>query len=130
MPERELDVLIRSLDPLLHEGEFVFCSSEVAGAIALFREAEGVTSIVERARADELGLEYSYIAAWITLTVESDLDAIGFLAAISAQLARAEVSCNVISALHHDHLFVPYARRDDAMAALGALQRSSAGNDL
>lgn len=110
------------MNPELQEGEWVFCSSHVEGAIAMFREREGTTSVVDRARAEQSGLPCSYAAAWITLTVESDLDAVGFLAAVTAALAAEGISCNVFSAFHHDHLFVPFARRHDAMRALLALQ--------
>jgi uncharacterized protein len=33
-----------------------------------------VTSVIARERADELGLAYDYVAAWITLRVESTLE--------------------------------------------------------
>jgi hypothetical protein len=120
-----LDELLRSMSPVLREGEFVFCSSNapVDDAIATFREDEGLSFVISRPRADELSLRYSYVAAWITLTVYSDLNAVGFLAAIARELAADGISCNVVAALHHDHLFVPYERRHDAMAALKRLQR-------
>ena len=115
-----LDELLRSMNPLLHEGEFVFCAAETppADAIATFREDEGLTVVISRRRADELHLPYSYVAAWITLTVHSDLNAVGFLAAITRALAQAGLSCNVIAALFHDHLFVPYEKRHETMEAL------------
>ena len=120
-----LDELLRSMNPILHDGEFVFCAAESAphDAIATFREDEGLTVVIRRRRADELRLPYSFVAAWITLTVNSDLAAVGFLAAISRALAGAGISCNAIAALHHDHLFVPYAKRQEAMTVLAGLQR-------
>jgi hypothetical protein len=118
--ERSLEILLRDMNPRLHEGEFVFTQAAgiPAGAIATFQEEEGLTVIIARQRADALALPYSYVAAWITLTVHSDLAAVGFLAAVSARLAAAGISCNVISALLHDHLFVPFDRRHEAMRAL------------
>ena len=65
-----------------------------------------------------------YVAAWITLTVNSDLDAVGFLAVISRALATANISCNVVSAVHHDHLFVPYREGERAIEVLRQLQLS------
>ena len=47
------------------------------------------------------------------------------MAAISTALAAAEIPCNVVSAYHHDHLFVPWARREAAMTALRALAAGS-----
>ena len=107
MAEKNLDALLRNIRPDLNGGEWVFCAGQYPDALATFREREGVTSILERGRADRLGLPYSYVAAWITLTVHSDLEAVGFLASVTTALASAGISCNVVSALHHDHLFVP-----------------------
>lgn len=119
---KNLAILLRTMNPVLNDGEWVYCDGDVAGALATFRELEGTTSIVSREQADTLGLPCSYVAAWITLSVDSDLDAIGFLAAISSALAAEGLSCNVWSALRHDHLFVPSEQRDDAMRILSALQ--------
>jgi uncharacterized protein len=118
-----LDEILREMNPRLHDGEFVFCTAAIPidDAVATFREDEGLTVVLARERADELSLPYSFVAAWITLTVHSDLEAVGFLAAVSRALADAGVSCNVFSALMHDHLFVPYAKRNEAMAALSSL---------
>jgi hypothetical protein len=56
--------------------------------------------------------------AMITLTVHSDLAAIGFLAAITRKLADGGISVNPVSAFYHDHLFVPWEKRDATMAIL------------
>jgi uncharacterized protein len=53
--------------------------------------------------------------------VHSDLAAVGLTAAFAGALASEGISCNVIAGFHHDHLFVPWERRADAMAALGRL---------
>jgi hypothetical protein len=107
-------------EPLLRDGEYVFVQMEVPpkDAVATFREDEGLSVIITRARADELSLPYAYVWAWITLGVFSDLAAVGFLAEVTARLARAGISCNAIAALMHDHLFVPYDKRHDALDAL------------
>ena len=54
----------------------------------------------------------------ITLAVHSSLEAIGFLAAITAQLADAGISVNAVSAFYHDHLFVPEHRASEALQLL------------
>jgi hypothetical protein len=59
--------------------------------------------------------------AQITLGVESSLDAVGMMAAVSAALAARGISCNPVSAFLHDHVFVPWDRREDALAALAHL---------
>jgi hypothetical protein len=44
-------------------------------------------------------------------------------AALAKALTEAGISANVVAAYHHDHIFVPWARRHDALAALEALAR-------
>jgi hypothetical protein len=66
----------------------------------------------------------------ITLRVHSALDGVGLTAAFSSELAAAGISCNVVAGYHHDHIFVPDADADRAMAALHALSdrhRAAAG---
>ena len=60
----------------------------------------------------------------ITLRVHSALDGIGLTAAVSAALTEAGIACNVVAALHHDHVFVP---APDAARALSALEALSDG---
>ena len=125
MVETNLEVLLREMCPELHRGEWVFCTDDLPGALATFREKEATTSIIERQRAEALGIPCSYVAAWITLTVHSDLDAVGLLAAVTGALAAEGISCNVVSAFHHDHLFVPAGRAADAMRILERLSCST-----
>lgn len=124
-----IDQLVREMNPQLNEGEWVFSTlpdgvPAPAGALAVFRESEATTVVVPASIAGSLGLQPRYVAAWITLMVYSDLDAVGFLATISRALAAEEISCNVISAVHHDHLFVPYDQGARAVEVLRRLQAS------
>ena len=73
--------------------------------------------------AQAAGLAYDYVAAWITLLVNSTLEEVGLTAAFSAQLAAAGISCNVVAGFHHDHLFVPHDRAAEAIALLEAIER-------
>jgi len=43
---------------------------------------------------------------------------VGLTAAIARVLAGKGISANVVAGFYHDHVFVPWARRDDAMAVL------------
>jgi len=126
--ERDLGRLLRGLDPLLHAEPYWFVSVEpgaVGGLglepLGLFREAEGVTLIVARAAAERAGLTAGEDWAWITLQVHSALAAVGMMAAVAGALAAAEISCNPVAGFYHDHLFVPWAARERAVAALRQL---------
>lgn len=96
-------------------------ASVPAGTIMLFREEEGVTTVVE---VDESTDEPLW--AQITLRIHSSLEAVGMMAAIATALAARDIPCNAVSAYYHDHLFVPWPRRDDAIAALQALTGDTA----
>jgi hypothetical protein len=61
----------------------------------------------------------------ITLMVSSALDAVGFMAAVTAVLSKAGISVNPVSALYHDHLFVPAARAADAINLLVGIARTA-----
>jgi hypothetical protein len=124
--ETSLDVLIRDMRPVLRGGEYVYCAlphdAPIPGsAIGVFREEEATTIILERADAEAHRLDPVYSAAWITLTIHSDMNAVGFLAAISRELAAAGISCNVMSAAYHDHLFVPYEDGERTIEVLRAM---------
>jgi hypothetical protein len=130
---QDLDSLLGALRPVLHPGVYVFCVApqglwlEGVPMVAMFREDEGTTLIVEETFARDQQLTPLLRAAWITLTVNSDLRAVGLTAAVSSALANAGIACNVIAAAHHDHLFVPEERRSDALKVLKGLSGQQAG---
>jgi len=129
-PLREL---LRELHPRLNEGVYVFASPgttsdlSALAPLATFREAEGVTVVLEESTAQQAALHVLFRAAWITLTVRSELSAIGLTAAVATTLARAGIPCNVIAAAFHDHLFVPVESANQAVEALQALQCEARG---
>ena len=110
--ESDLNKLIKGLSPKLNDGEYVFTSIKniellnTSEVICTFKEKEGFTLILERSRADQLGLRYNFIASWITLEVHSSLNAVGLTSLVTTELANNEISCNVIAGYYHDHIFV------------------------
>jgi hypothetical protein len=121
--ERDLTRLLAHASPRVQPGEWVFVVTTPAALdslapIGTFCETEGLTAICPRERADACGLGYDGVFRQITMTIHSSLHAVGFLAALSRALAVAGIPCNVVSAAHHDHLFVPAARIDEALRAL------------
>jgi hypothetical protein len=131
--ETDLSILIREMKPVLNPGEFVFCLCDsLEGTLMLnpmctFQEEEGVTVILPRQKADAASLPYSSTYAWVTLTVHSSLEAVGLTSAVAAALTRANISCNVVAAYYHDHLFVPVKDADRAMEVLLALTGAGDG---
>ncbi|MBY8977330.1 ACT domain-containing protein [Rhodobacteraceae bacterium NNCM2] len=125
--ETDLDTLIRSMQPVLDPETYVFATTtdaELAASLPsrmAFHEAEGVTLILTRDAAEAAGLAHAFPCRMITLNIHSSLDAVGFLARITAALAAAEMGVNPVSAFFHDHLFVPEDRVGQAMAVLRAL---------
>lgn len=120
---------VRSMDPRRNLGVFVFVSvadPEILRSVDVFatvREREGLSAVLRESDALRLGLPILFRAAWITLTVQSDLHAVGLTAAFSNALGAAGISCNVVAGAYHDHLFVPVARADAALAVLRQLQQ-------
>jgi uncharacterized protein len=114
--ETDLDRLLAGLSPILDVVEYAFETGTEAdalgGAFALIREDEGVTII-------RPGKGW----ARITLGVHSSLDAVGLTARVAAALAEDGISANMIAAFHHDHVFVPWDRRAEALEILRGLSR-------
>ncbi len=126
--ESNLDKLLKTMKPTLNRGEFVFCtitdlaSIDLIDTLFIFKEEEAVTVVVKKEIADRLKLDYSFISSWITLTVHSSLEAVGFTAAFSKALSDNGISCNVVAAFYHDHIFV---NKRDAEKAMTILNRFS-----
>ena len=130
-PVSNLATLLRSMEPELHNGVYAYCSAphdtRLAGLspVVTVREQEGLTLILPEAQALAAGLPVLFRAAWISLTVHSDLEAVGLTAAFSTALGQAGISCNVVAGAFHDHIFVPVAQAQQTMAVLRALQQDA-----
>ena len=132
MAERDLSKLLSSLLVKQREGLWRFETidkdaaswaelvslRDVRHIAMLFQEDEGLTVITSA--TDETPPENRWV--WLELSVYSDLNAVGFLATVSAALTEADVPCNAVAAFHHDHIFVPEGKASAAVAALEALR--------
>jgi len=127
--ETNLSILIKSMQPMLQEGDYVFASVKDIKLLNLdevlfyFREKEEITVVIKREYADVMQLSYNYISAWITLNIHSSLEAVGLTAAFAGALAQDGISCNVVAAFYHDHIFVA---KTDSVKAMEALLKLSA----
>jgi hypothetical protein len=122
--EKDLQQLLKSMKPEYNSGDYVFCKVDNLENVNLnevemfFKEKEAVTLILKKELADALKLDYSVVMSWITLTVHSSLEAVGLTAAFSKALSEHEISCNVVAAFYHDHIFVNKKDTDKAMKIL------------
>jgi len=124
-----LRALLRSIEPVLDPEPYVFAVVDDPPAdlrpFALAREDEGTTLVLTRREAAQRGFEPQFVARRITLRVHSSLAAVGLTAAVSGALAERGISCNVIAGAHHDHLFVPADRGEDALRTLRELSAAT-----
>ncbi|RDB07032.1 ACT domain-containing protein [Runella aurantiaca] len=124
--ETDIPLLLKGMNPILNSGEYVFCTLEkdaqihVDDVLFFFREAEGNTVVIRRDQADAAEYAYMTTFAWISLTIHSSLEATGLTAAFSSALAQHRISCNVVAAYYHDHIFVPVKDAEKAMGVLKA----------
>ncbi|MEP6836691.1 MAG: ACT domain-containing protein [Bradyrhizobium sp.] len=132
--ETDLKKLLATMTPELQAGVHVFATlapgvpvPQGVDPVMLFREREGTTLIMLEDEAMSAGLTASFRCRMVTLNVHSSLEAVGFLAAITARLAAAGMGVNPVSAFYHDHLFIPADRADEAMDVLRQLAADSAG---
>jgi hypothetical protein len=134
-----LRALIASMSPILNTERVAFVSLAIGeeapagipgtAIIGTFREPEGLTVFLELDVAEQFNLQISYRAAWITLILRSDLTSAGLTAAFSGALGAAGISCNVVAAAYHDHIFVPLDAADAAMDVLHQLRREAANGN-
>ena len=128
--ETSLSKLTRNMKPILNEGDYVFVTTKNLNqidrikTILEFKEAEGTTVILTKNVADQLNLSYEFITSWITLSVHSSLNAVGFTALFSTALAKNGISCNVVAGYYHDHIFVNKKNEKQTMKILENLAHS------
>lgn len=127
-PITDLRVLLAAMRPVLHDGEFDFCTLPAgvplpAGLhpLVTVAEEEGMTMVLPVAEAVAGNFPQTFRCAWITLTVNSALAAVGLTAAVATVLTDNGIACNVVAGFHHDHLFVPTGSAHAAITALEAL---------
>ena len=130
--ETNLSELIKNMEPVLNDGEYVFASltsSKLANisrgkTICEMKEKEGVTVVISKEYALQLDLSIDFIMSWITLNIHSSLEAVGLTAAFAKTLGENNISCNVIAGYYHDHIFVGKKDEAEAMKVLWEMTKS------
>lgn len=130
--ENDLLTLLRTMEPQLSPVEMAYGQlppgqNLPSGLVpfATVAEAEGVTVVAATAELTRHGI--GHIPGWarISLTVHSDLAAVGLTAAVATALTAEGISANVMAGFLHDHFFVQWDRRFEAMAVLARLGRAA-----
>lgn len=120
----DLAAMLATIDVVRRPGSFTYVSTPSDtpiehGAAAVIDEGDSVTHIVEilpdRSPVD------GFVAAWLTLTVDSSLEAVGLTAAVAGALAAAGIPANMLAGHRHDHVLVPEDRADEATAVIRAI---------
>jgi len=127
----DLQEILKNLKPTLFTEEYVFCTMvdfdfsqlKKLKSIGMFKEEEGFSIIVEKSIAVEHNLKFNGIFALITLSVKSSLKAVGLTALISNTLAKENISTNIVAAYHHDHVFIPTERAEEALKLIKNLSK-------
>lgn len=124
--------MLAGLSPALDSEAYLFVTypagqhppgNALEAAIGWFREDEGTSLIMSREMALRLGCGEGPSMRRIVLWVHSSLEGIGLTAAVAGLLAEQGIACNVVAAFHHDHLFVPADRAEEALGLLKGLER-------
>ncbi|MCA1931462.1 ACT domain-containing protein [Rheinheimera sp.] len=133
---KALDQLLSTMQPELEPDIYVYCIWPLDKSwhgplpLATFKEKEGLTLVLTEQQAKDYQLNILFRARWISLTVHSDLEAVGLTAAFATALADAGLSCNVFAGAYHDHLLVPVHQAEAAMQALKQLQQCKQNQSL
>jgi len=128
MTVRDTKAMIAGMRPALDPRIWHFCTVDPDdtalaeqvrdAALATFTEAEGLSAILLHEYAEALDLAGPLPMRRITLRVHSALDGVGLTAAVASVLEVAGIACNMVAAFHHDHVFVPADRAEEAMELL------------
>ncbi|MBO9194176.1 ACT domain-containing protein [Rhizobium sp. 16-449-1b] len=132
-PVRDAKAMLSGMTPSLDAADYVFCTTKdeqlamlaAPSSLGWFREAEGVSLILALGDALRLGFDTTLPMRRITLTVFSSLEGVGLTAAVATAPANHNISCNMVAAYHHDHVFVPTADAEEAMRVLLDLQAAA-----
>ncbi len=124
--EQTLDQLLENLDPRLDPTSYVFCSVaktanltlSATTPLATFQEDESVSLVLTEEQAVRHKLDGGPVLRRITLGVQSSFEVVGLSAAVTNCLTKLGIGANVVAAFHHDHIFVPAERAEEALSAL------------
>ena len=91
----------------------VLATFQENGRVALIASAEYLS-------AQKIEQEGPY--AKLTIDIHTSLELVGLTAVLATKLADNGISANVVAAFYHDHVFVPYERKDEAVRLIESLK--------
>ena len=115
------------LKPFINQGQYVFVLIDEIDKLnqdeilCSFKENEKYSLVIKKEYADKYNLSYDFVAAWISLGLNSSLDSVGLTYEFSRALAEQKISCNVIAGYNHDHIFVDHRDKEKAYEILNKL---------
>ena len=122
--ETDLDKMLATLRVERRPGVFTYATVRtpapelLAAAHGVVTEGDLTTLVLPVVAAERAGLPVELEMAWLSLTVQSSLEAVGLTAAFSTTLGKAGIPCNVLAGFHHDHILVPVDRAQQAIDVL------------
>ena len=121
-----LQEVLNSMQLSCDEVEYGFATTNSSGEISVsdvlgtFKESEGLTILATKQYLEDRGLSYEGPFAKLTVEVHTSLELVGLTAVLASKLAEKGISANVFAAYYHDHIFVQYEARKEAVAALSS----------
>ena len=130
--QTDLKKILESIDPYLVDESFIFMTtdqslssiSNALNPIASFMENEGLSLVITQATADKNAITYDSVFSCISLGVHSSLESYGLISTISRELTQNNISTNVFSGYHHDHIFVQSGKADKALEIISKIGSS------
>jgi hypothetical protein len=123
-----LQEVLNSMQVSCDEIEYGFATTDknanisVADVLGTFQESEGLTILATKQYLEESGLNYEGPFAKLTVEVHTSLELVGLTAVLASKLAEKAISANVFAAYYHDHIFVQYEAREEAIATLSSIK--------
>ncbi|MFO0971146.1 MAG: ACT domain-containing protein [Candidatus Saccharimonadales bacterium] len=129
--EKDLAIILRSIAVSCDDKEYIYCATNsydkvadlLPDSVGLFKENEATTVIILKELLQDDDVQRSGSYAKLTIDVHTSLEAVGLTAAMAKVLTKYGISANVVAAYYHDHIFVPYELKDQAIKALSSLGR-------
>lgn len=124
----DLQLTLKSLRVICNNIQYGFASIADESIIdrdkvlATFHEDGRLATIAPKEYLDLLEIKNEGPYAKLTIDVHTSLELVGLTAVLATKLAKHGISANVVAAFYHDHIFVQYKLRQEAIQLLEELR--------